>query len=100
MRRTPLIATASVVAAVGALLSTAAAGSVAAPAPATAGASVPADLTLVQVRQSLLGSHSWYAQTYRGVPVLGGFYAVHSTGALIWRASRSMILSTAPGPDG
>ncbi|KRC92754.1 bacillolysin [Terrabacter sp. Root85] len=81
MRRTPLIATASVVAAVGALLSTAAAGSVAAPAPATAGASVPADLTLVQVRQSLLGSHSWYAQTYRGVPVLGGWYAVHATGA-------------------
>ncbi|WP_020141607.1 M4 family metallopeptidase [Terracoccus sp. 273MFTsu3.1] len=81
MRRTPLIATASVVAAVGALLSTAATGSVAAPAPAAAGASVPADLTLVQVRQSLLGSHSWYAQTYRGVPVLGGWYAVHSTGS-------------------
>ena len=81
MRRTPLIATASVVAAVGALLSTAATGSVAAPLSSAAVASVPADLTLVQVRQSLLGSHSWYAQTYRGVPVLGGFYAVHSTGA-------------------
>jgi Zn-dependent metalloprotease len=81
MRRTPLIATASVVAAVGALLSTAATGSAAAPLSSAAVASVPADLTLVQVRQSLLGSHSWYAQTYRGVPVLGGFYAVHSTGA-------------------
>ena len=81
MRRMPLIATASVVAAVGALLSTAATGSVAAPLSSAAVASVPADLTLVQVRQSLLGSHSWYAQTYRGVPVLGGFYAVHSTGA-------------------
>jgi Zn-dependent metalloprotease len=81
MRRTPLIATASVVAAVGALLSTAATGSVAAPLSSATAASVPADLTLVQVRQSLLGSHSWYAQTYRGVPVLGGFYAVHSTGA-------------------
>ncbi len=80
MRRTPLIATASVVAAVGALLSTAATGSVAAPLPAAVGASVPADVTLVQVRQSLLGSHSWYAQTYRGVPVLGGWYAVHATG--------------------
>ena len=81
MRRMPLIATASVVAAVGALLSTAATGSAAAPLSSAAVASVPADLTLVQVRQSLLGSHSWYAQTYRGVPVLGGFYAVHSTGA-------------------
>src|SRR4051794_9092337 len=81
MRRTPLIATASVVAAVGALLSTAATGSVAAPRPAAAGASVPADLALVQVRQSLLGSHTWYAQTYRGLPVLGGYYAVHATGA-------------------
>ena len=81
MRRMPLIATASVVAAVGALLSTAATGSAAAPLSSAAVASMPADLTLVQVRQSLLGSHSWYAQTYRGVPVLGGFYAVHSTGA-------------------
>ena len=81
MRRSPLIATASVVTAVAALLSTAATGSVAAPRPTAAGASVPADLTLVQVRQSLLGSHSWYAQTYRGVPVLGGWYAVHTTGA-------------------
>ena len=42
MRRTPLIATATVVAAVGALLSTAATGSVAAPLTAAAGASVPA----------------------------------------------------------
>ncbi|KRB46902.1 M4 family metallopeptidase [Terrabacter sp. Root181] len=81
MRRMPLIATASVVAAVGALLSTAATGSAAAPLSSAAVASMPADLTLVQVRQSLLGSHSWYAQTYRGVPVLGGFYAFHSTGA-------------------
>ncbi|GGM86856.1 bacillolysin [Terrabacter tumescens] len=87
MRRTPLLATGAVVAAVGALLSTAASGSAAAPLPAVAGtpgaaaAAVPADVTLVQVRRSLLGSHSWYAQTYRGVPVLGGWYAVHATGA-------------------
>jgi Zn-dependent metalloprotease len=84
MRRTPLIATASVVAAVGALLSMSATGSVAAPLPTSAGAagaSVPADLSLVQVRQSLLGSHTWYAQTYRGIPVLGGYYAVHATRA-------------------
>lgn len=105
MRRTPLIATASVVAAVGALLSTAATGSVAAPLPtssgATAGASVPADLTLVQVRQSLLGSHSWYAQTYRGTPVLGGWYAVHATGATAsvedGRRTVTGLASVAPG---
>jgi hypothetical protein len=35
-------------------------------------------LSLVAVRQSLLGSHEWYQQTYRGLPVLGGFYAVHT----------------------
>jgi hypothetical protein len=47
----------------------------AAPAP-TQGA-VPSSLALVQTSTSLLGSHTWYQQTYRGVPVLGGFYAVH-----------------------
>jgi hypothetical protein len=84
MRRSPLVASAAVIAAAGALLCTAGTGSVAAPLPAAApaaSAAVPSDLTLVQVRQSLLGSHTFYAQTYRGVPVLGGFYAVHSTGA-------------------
>ena len=81
MRRTPLLASAAVIAAAGALLCTASASSVAAPLPAASSAALPSDLTFVQVRQSLLGSHSWYAQTYRGVPVLGGFYAVHSTGA-------------------
>lgn len=44
-------------------------------------AAVPSDLTLVRTRQSLLGSHTWYAQTYRGIPVLDGYYAVHATGA-------------------
>lgn len=85
MRRSPLlapfVAPVAVIAAAGALLCTAGSGSVAAPLPAVASAGVPSDLTLVQVRRSLLGSHSFYAQTYRGVPVLGGFYSVHSTGA-------------------
>jgi len=38
---------------------------------------VPSNLSQVQVRTSLLGTHTWYQQTYRGVPVLGGYYAVH-----------------------
>jgi hypothetical protein len=101
MRRTPLIASAAVVAAVGALLSTAATGSVAAPLPTAAGSAVPADLSLVKVRQSLLGSHTWYAQTYRGVPVLGGYYAVHATGVTAsvddGRRTVSGLASTAPG---
>jgi hypothetical protein len=38
----------------------------------------PADgRTLIAVRQSLLGSHEWYQQTYHGLPVLGGYYGVH-----------------------
>lgn len=55
------------------------AGSLAAPQSASAAPVVPGDVTLVSVRHSLLGTHSWYRQTYRGVPVLGGFYAVHTT---------------------
>lgn len=108
MRRTPLIATASVAAAVAALLSTAATGSAAAPLPTTsatsgtaAGAALPADVALVQVRHSLLGSHRWYAQTYRGVPVLGGWYAVHTTGATTsvddGRRTVSGLASVSPG---
>ncbi|MFC7485317.1 M4 family metallopeptidase [Knoellia sp. CPCC 206453] len=46
---------------------------------ATVTMSVPSDLALIRTRQSLLGSHTWYAQTYRGIPVVGGFYAVHTT---------------------
>jgi Zn-dependent metalloprotease len=43
-------------------------------------ASVPPDLTRVQSRQSLLGTHTWYQQTYRGIPVVGGYYATHLVG--------------------
>jgi Zn-dependent metalloprotease len=46
-----------------------------APAPVRA----PEGLSLVAVRQSLLGTHTWYQQTYRGIPVLGGYYATHSS---------------------
>ena len=43
----------------------------------TAMASAPADLKLVLTKHSLLGTHTWYAQTAHGLPVLGGYYAVH-----------------------
>ena len=42
----------------------------------SAGAST-GDLKLIRVRESLLGTHYWYQQTYRGLPVLGGYYARH-----------------------
>ncbi|WP_245577103.1 M36 family metallopeptidase [Paractinoplanes globisporus] len=45
--------------------------------------SVPSDLQQVQVRQSLLGTHTWYQQTYRGIPVVGGYYATHKVGGKV-----------------
>jgi Zn-dependent metalloprotease len=35
-------------------------------------------LTFVQTRHSLLGTHTWYAQTFHGLPVLGGYYVKHT----------------------
>jgi Zn-dependent metalloprotease len=52
--------------------------------PATAQARRADGLRLITVKQSLLATHSWYAQTYRGRPVLGGFlvrHVVRATGA-------------------
>ncbi|HEX6341930.1 M4 family metallopeptidase [Umezawaea sp.] len=37
----------------------------------------PADLALLAARESLLGEHHWYRQTFDGKPVLGGYYARH-----------------------
>ena len=54
------------------------AGLVAAATPAQAAPpAVPDGLREIQVRQSLLGAHTWYQQLYRGIPVLGGYYATH-----------------------
>ncbi|GGQ48091.1 bacillolysin [Couchioplanes caeruleus subsp. azureus] len=44
---------------------------------AAAPAAVPGELRQLQTRQSLLGTHTWYQQTYRGIPVFGGYYATH-----------------------
>ncbi len=34
-------------------------------------------LSLITVKHSLLGSHTWFQQTYHGLPVVGGYYAAH-----------------------
>jgi Zn-dependent metalloprotease len=41
-------------------------------------ASAPGELRPIQTRHSLLGTHTWYQQTYRGIPVFGGYYATHT----------------------
>jgi Zn-dependent metalloprotease len=46
--------------------------------PPVATASSDGDLALVATRHSLLGTHTWYEQTYHGLPVLGGYYARHT----------------------
>ncbi|MET9310453.1 M36 family metallopeptidase [Kribbella sp. NPDC003505] len=37
------------------------------------------DLKLVKTRTSLLGKHYWYQQTFKGLPVINGYYAKHVT---------------------
>ena len=70
------------------LSTTAPAGGATAPEPATrvtAEAGVPSDVRLLRVRHSLLGSHAWYQQVHHGVPVQGGYYAVHDYGHALVR---------------
>jgi hypothetical protein len=67
--------------------------------PAAAAAAPPDGLTLVTVKHSLLGTHEWYQQTYRGLTVLGGFYAKHTdtrTGAVTTQDGRLAIAATVP----
>jgi Zn-dependent metalloprotease len=45
--------------------------------PATATASPDDGLAVVATRHSLLGTHTWYQQTFGGLPVLGGYYVRH-----------------------
>ena len=40
-------------------------------------AAVPADLKLIRTKTSLLGKHYWYQQTFKGLPVINGYYARH-----------------------
>jgi Zn-dependent metalloprotease len=43
--------------------------------------SVPEGLRQIQTRQSLLGTHTFYQQTFRGIPVFGGYYVTHTDAA-------------------
>jgi len=72
VRRTPLLLSAALVLLPLTALATSPSSS--------ASGRVPADLALVRTSHSLLGSHQWYQQTWHGLPVLGGYYAVHETG--------------------
>jgi Zn-dependent metalloprotease len=39
----------------------------------------PAGLELIKTKTSLLGKHYWYQQTFKGLPVINGYYAKHVT---------------------
>ncbi len=49
----------------------------AAPTDASAATAVPGNLKLIKTKTSLLGKHYWYQQTFKGLPVLNGYYAKH-----------------------
>lgn len=77
-RRITAVATVAVTCAAG-TVAVLTAPAVAAPAgPAVAAPAVPAGLVAVVTHRSLLGTHAWYRQTFRGLPVLDSFYAVHT----------------------
>jgi hypothetical protein len=39
----------------------------------------PDGLKLIKTKTSLLGKHYWYQQTFKGLPVINGYYAKHVT---------------------
>ena len=38
---------------------------------------LPPNLKLIRTKTSLLGKHLWYQQTFKGLPVINGYYAKH-----------------------
>ncbi|HEU4946199.1 MAG TPA: M4 family metallopeptidase [Kribbella sp.] len=44
---------------------------------AAADSAVPQNLKLIRTKTSLLAEHYWYQQTFKGLPVIGGYYAKH-----------------------
>ncbi len=44
-----------------------------------AAAANPSGLELIKTKTSLLGKHYWYQQTFKGLPVIDGYYAKHVT---------------------
>ena len=43
----------------------------------TAATAIPPNLKLIRTKTSLLGKHYWYQQIFKGLPVIGGYYAKH-----------------------
>jgi Fungalysin/Thermolysin Propeptide Motif/Fungalysin metallopeptidase (M36) len=43
----------------------------------TAANAIPPNLKLIRTKTSLLGKHYWYQQTFKGLPVIGAYYAKH-----------------------
>lgn len=74
-RKTVAAITAGIAAVTLGLSFTSAAG--AAPGSTSADA-VPANLKLIKTKTSLLGKHVWYQQTFKGLPVINGYYAKHT----------------------
>jgi Zn-dependent metalloprotease len=64
--------------------------------------SLPAGLRQIQARHSLLGTHTWYQQTYQGIPVLGGYYATHTAadGAVTTDDGRKQVKGLASAAAG
>ena len=62
-------------------------------------AGLPSDVRLDQVRHSLLGSHAWYQQVHEGVPVHGGYYAVHDYGNAHVRVDDGRLTVNEPVSD-
>jgi Zn-dependent metalloprotease len=46
--------------------------------PALAAPATPEGLREIQTRTSLLATHTFYQQTYQGLPVFGGYYTTHT----------------------
>jgi Zn-dependent metalloprotease len=70
--------------------------------PAQSGSLIETGLRLVVTHHSLLGTHVWYQQVYRGLPVLGAYLARHlmNDGRTIVDDGRRTVpanLSVAPG---
>jgi Zn-dependent metalloprotease len=71
------ITTTGVVLALGMSFTSAAGAAPANSSAAGASSAVPANLKLIKTKTSLLGKHYWYQQTFKGLPVIGGYYAQH-----------------------
>jgi hypothetical protein len=58
-----------------------------------AAAADPNGLKLIKTKTSLLGKHYWYQQTFKGLPVINGYYAKHvdKNGGLVIADGRDAV---------